>query len=139
MSFTPYLFFSGNCAEAFGRYHEIFGGKLDVMTFADAPPSEAAMPGAEPSMVMHAALTVGDTMLMGSDDPTGDGGPKVGIAVTHTAADEATARAVFDALSDGGRVDMPFEPTFFSNGFGVCTDRFGIPWMIDTAGDPSPD
>jgi PhnB protein len=135
MSFNPYLFFGGDCADAFRRYQEVFGGELSVMTHADLPEGAEPMPGAQPHHVMHAALTVGDGLLMGSDDPTSDGGPKVGVAVAYTAPDVETARRVFEALAEGGKVDMPFEATFWSRGFGACNDRFGIPWMVDTAGE----
>jgi PhnB protein len=133
MSFTPYLFFSGDCAEAFARYHEIFGGDLSVMTHGDLPPDAEAMPGAEPHHVMHAAITTGEALLMGSDDPTSDGGAKVGVAVTFTAPTADEARRVFDALADGGTVDMAMEATFFSEAFGGVHDRWGVPWLIDTA------
>ncbi len=136
MSIHPYLFFSGNCAEAFARYQQVFGGELEVMTHADLPPDAEPMPGAEPHHVMHASLSFGDSMILGSDDPTGDGGPKVGVAVTYTAPDERAAKEAFDALATGGEVTMPFEPTFWSRGFGACNDRFGVPWMVDTAGEP---
>jgi PhnB protein len=137
MGFHPYLFFSnGTCREAFERYHEILGGELSIMANSEAPPGEG-MPGADPSGVMHAALTVGDALLMGSDDPTGDGGAKAGIAVSYSAADEADAARVFEALAEGGEVQMPFAAVFWSKGFGACVDRFGIPWMVD-AGDPEP-
>jgi PhnB protein len=136
MSFHPYLFFSdGRCAEAFRRYHDIFGGDLEVMTNADLPEGEEPMPGGEPHHVMHASIALGGGYLMGSDDPTGDGGPKVGVAVTYTAPDAGEAKRVFEALADGGEVQMPFEPTFFSPGFGACLDRFGVSWMVDTAPD----
>jgi PhnB protein len=137
MSFNPYLFFDGNCAEAFQRYQEIFGGELNVMKNADAPEG-AGMPGAKPDDVMHVSLKVGDAYLMGSDDPTGTGGPKVGAAVAYTAADEGEAKRAFDALADGGETTMPFSATFWSKGFGMCTDRFGVPWMVDTEGEPPP-
>lgn len=138
MSFAPYLFFSdGRCAEAFRHYHEILGGDLEVMTNADVPDGEEPMPGAEPHHVMHASIAIGGGFLMGSDDPTGDGGPKVGVAVTYTAATSDEARRVFEALAEGGEVSMPFEPTFFSTGFGSCLDRFGVSWMVDTAAEQS--
>ena len=133
MTITPYLFFSGDCADAFARYHEVFGGDLQVMTHADLPEGAEPMPGAEPHHVMHAALTFDGDMIMGSDDPTGDGGPKTGIGVAYTAPDVDTAKRVFEALADGGETTMPFGPTFWSSGFGSCNDRFGIPWMVDTA------
>ena len=134
MSFSPYLFFSGDCAEAFRLYEQVFGGEVHVMTHADLPENAEPMPGAEPHHVMHASLSLGGGMLMGSDDPTGDGGAKRGVAVTYTAPDEQTAKRVFDALAEGGEVSMPFSPTFWSKGFGACNDRFGVPWLVDTAG-----
>jgi PhnB protein len=137
MSFNPYLFFTGDCAEAFRRYQEIFGGDLNVMTNADIPDGVEQMPGAEPDHVMHASLKVGDALLMGSDDPTGTAGPKVGAAVAYTASDEGDAKRVFDALADGGETTAPFGATFWSKGFGMCTDRFGVPWMVDTEGEPA--
>lgn len=134
MSFHPYVFFSdGRCAEAFQRYQEIFGGELQVMTNADAPDASDAMPGAEPHHVMHASVQVGEGFLMGSDDPTGDGGPKVGVAVAFSAPDTATGERVFGALAEGGEVFAPFGPTFWSPGFGSCLDRWGVNWMVDTS------
>jgi PhnB protein len=136
MSFNPYLFFSGNCGEAFQRYHEIFGGELNIVKQADVP-EDSRMPGASPDSVMHASIKLGDAFLMGSDDPTGTGGPMVGAAVAFTSEDEAESKRLFDALADGGEITMPFGRTFWSKGFGMCTDRFGVPWMLDTAGEPA--
>jgi PhnB protein len=137
MSFHPYVFFSGDCAAAFQRYQQIFGGELQVMTNADLPEGVEGMPGAEPKHVMHASLTLGEgRLLMGSDDPTGDGGPKTGAAVCYIAPDEQQAKRVFDGLADGGEITMPFAGTFWSRGFGMCTDRYGVPWMVDTVGEP---
>ena len=135
MSVSPYVFFGGECAAAFGRYQEVLGGELEIMTHADLPEGEEGMPGARPEHVMHAALKVGDTLLMGSDDPTSDGGAKVGVAVVYTAPDAVEAERVFTALTEGGAVHVPFAPTFWSKGFGAGLDRFGVPWMIDTAGE----
>jgi len=133
MAFHPYLFFSGNCREAFTRYNEIFGGELFVMTMGEAPGETP--PGADPNTVIHAALTIGDALLMASDDPTGDGGPKVGISVSYNSPDPDEIRRVFDALAEGGEVSQPLMETFFSPAFGMCTDRFGIPWMLSA--DPA--
>jgi len=139
MSVHPYLFFSGGtCAEAFRHYHDVLGGELQVMTFADAPAGEAeGMPGAEPHHVMHASIRLGDCHLMGSDDPTGDGGPKAGIAVSYTAPDTATGERVLARLAEGGELQMPFEATSWSPGFGACVDRWGVSWMVDTAAEGS--
>lgn len=131
MSFHAYVFFSGDCAAAFERYHEVFGGELNLMRNGDAPP-DARMPGTDDSVVMHASLKVGDGLLMGSDDPSGDAGPKVGFSVSYTAPNIATANRVFADLADGGQVTMPIQSTFWAPAFGMVVDRFGVPWMIDT-------
>ena len=129
MAFRPYLFFGGNCREAFSRYHEIFGGELTLMSMKDVPGSEPP-PGQE-DMVVHAAITIGDDLLMASDDPTSDSfGPVQGMMVSYDAADVADAERVFGALSEGGTVTETLQPTFFSVAFGMCTDRFGTPWMV---------
>jgi PhnB protein len=123
MAFRPYLAFAGNCREAFTRYREIFGGELVVLTTADVPP--------EPDTVMHAALTSPDALLMGADDPSGNFDGKVrGMCVNCSLSDPGEAKRVFDALADGGEVQMPLGQTFFSPAFGMCTDRYGVPWMV---------
>lgn len=131
MAFHPYLFLSGTCRDAFTRYQEIFGGELDVMTNGDAPPDQR-MPGAGADVVMHAALSFDGNLLMGSDDPSGDGGPMRGFSVNFTAADSGEAQRVFDALAEGGQVTMPMEKTFWAEAFGMCIDRFRVPWMVST-------
>jgi PhnB protein len=136
MAFCPYLLFTGDCADAFKRYHRIFGGEISLMTFADVPEGES-MPGADPTQVMHVSLKLGESSLMGSDDPNGAGGPRVGSAVAYVAKDAREAKRVFEALADGGTTTMPFATTFWSKGFGMCTDRFGVPWMVDTEGEPA--
>ena len=133
MAFHPYLFFGGNCREAFNRYQEIFGGELFVMAMKDVPPSEQQQPVSDDiaDLVLHAALTVADNLLMGSDDPTADSfGPVQGMQVSFSAADVAEVQRVFDALADGGKITAPATATFFSPLFGMCVDRFGTPWMV---------
>lgn len=130
MSFDPYLFFSGDCAEAMAFYSEVFGVEAEVMTHADLPPDAEPMPGAEPHHVMHASIAMNGALLMASDDPSGTGGPKEGFAISYTAADEAEVERVCNALAEGGRVDMPVEATFWSPAFGAVTDRFGVSWMV---------
>jgi PhnB protein len=137
MAFRPYLFFGGNCREAFNRYREIFGGELTVITMKDVPGEEPA-PGMEDT-VIHAALTFGDELLMASDEPTADSfGPVQGMMVSYDAADVDDAKRVFEALAEGGTVTQALEPTFFSEAFGMCTDRFGTPWMVVAPQPPQP-
>ena len=129
MTFDPYIHFQGNCRAAMQAYREIFGGTLEVMTYAE-------MPGAPPDMaastlVMHATLRVGDRNVMASDFPPGtEGDPQQAMTISHEAATEAEARRIFAALGEGGTVISPFQPTFWSDGFGMVKDRFGTHWMI---------
>ncbi len=131
MAIHPYIIFSGNCRQAFEHYQQVLGGQLEWSKFADVP-ADSQMPGADPEQIMHVTLSGDDIILMGSDDPTGDDGPKVGVAVAFVGTDIDKNRAVFDGLSAGGTVEMPFGPTFWSPGFGMCRDQFGVPWMVDT-------
>lgn len=129
MAFRPYLFFGRNCRDAFTRYQEIFGGELFVMTMKDAPGEEP--PPELADVVIHAAITIGDDLLMGSDDPTTDDiGTVNGMMVSYDAKDVDDAKRVMDALAEGGSVTQALEPTFFSEAFGMCVDRFGTPWMV---------
>ena len=132
MAFRPYLAFAGACRDAFTRYQEIFGGELVLLTMADVPADAGPPPdGASADAIMHAALMVGDDLLMGADDPSGSfDGTVDGMCVNYAAPDVAEATRVFAALSDGGKVQLPVGETFFSPAFGMCTDRFGTPWMV---------
>src|SRR2546426_563620 len=99
---------------------------------ADAPADAGPPPtGASADAIMHAALTSGDELLMGADDPSGGFDGRVnGMCVNYSVPDAGDATRVFDALSEGGQVQMPLGETFFSPAFGMCTDRFGTPWMV---------
>jgi PhnB protein len=82
MDFNPYLFFGGNCREAFTRYHEIFGGDVVILRMGDTPDA-GDVPPEQADLVIHAAITVGDALLMGSDDPMSESfGPVQGMMVT---------------------------------------------------------
>jgi PhnB protein len=140
MSLHTYLFFTNTTRAAMTRYHEILGGQLDIMTAADMPPGESMPDDVADDFVIHAALTLGEhDLLMASDDPTGDGTGVKGASIHLGVSDAAEARRIFDALADGGRVDMELEPTFWSPLFGSCVDRYGVSWMIDVETDLSSD
>ena len=136
MAFRPYLNFGGNCREAFTRYQEIFGGELVLLPFSQVP-LEFAPPPEQADLIMHAALMSQGNLLMASDDPSESFGPVQGMYVNCTVADGAEAERVFQALADGGQVTMPLAETFWSPKFGMCVDRFGIPWMVN-AEAPTP-
>jgi PhnB protein len=132
MAFRPYLAFAGNCREAFTHYQEVFGGELVLLTTADVPADAGPPPPGTPSdSIMHAALTAGDDLLMGADALGGafDGNVN-GMCVNWSVAEVGEAKRVFDALAEGGEVQMPIGETFFSPAFGICKDRHGTPWMI---------
>jgi PhnB protein len=136
MSLHPYLFFTNTTRQAMTRYHEIFGGDLEIMSAADLPQGEATPFETADDFVIHAALTFGDgDLLMASDDPSGDGSGVKGAAINVTIDDTDDARRIFEALADGGSVDMALGETFWSPLFGACTDRFGVAWMVNVASD----
>jgi PhnB protein len=137
MAFHPYLTFGGNCRDAFTRYQEIFGGDLAVMTMAEMPSDQPPHPD-QADLVMHAALTFDGHVLMASDDPTGNFDGVRGMHVNYSVADVAEAERVFAALAEGGTVVMPIAETFWSPRFGMCVDRFGIPWMVNVTVDVPP-
>lgn len=138
MAFSTYLFFTGDCRAAMERYREIFGGDLQIVTGADVPAeaSDGEAPAMPAEAVMHAALVTVDSVLLASDDPTAEGQPvKEGFRVNYSASDADDASRVFEALTRGGTVELELGATFFSPAFGMCTDEFGIPWMIGVAAD----
>ncbi len=134
---TPYLFFNGTCAEALDAYADILGGTVEArMTMADAPP-DMGIPEDRKGWIMHSTLKVGDGQIYLSDDWGANSPPMDGTSVMMEFDTAAEARRVFDRLSEGGAVRMPFEPTFWSAGFGTLTDRFGIRWMVGTSEEPA--
>ena len=136
MSFSPYIGFSGAAREAMTAYAAIFrASDLQIMAFADLP-ADQRPPGTD-DFVMHAQFSAGPgAPLMGCDIPPGMGTAGMGgSSVFHAAPDVATAHRVFDALADGGSVEMPLAASFWSAAFGMLTDRFGTRWMISVAPD----
>ena len=133
MAFYPYLNFGGNCREAFTRYHEIFGGEVNILGTDEMPSDDQAeMPEGMEDLVMHAALMMEDGgLLMASDAQPGEFGPVQHMYVNYSTTDIDHARKVWDALVEGGEVEMEAGETFWAPFFGVCKDRFGIPWMIN--------
>jgi len=126
-----YLFFDGNCADAMRFYERIFGGKLEMMTHAQSPIAGQTPPGSA-DRIMHARLALDGRNLMASDSMVGHpyGGMK-GFSLSLIYPTEAEAKKTFDALAEGGQVTMPLQKTFWAEAFGMLTDRYGTPWMIN--------
>ncbi|WP_407111886.1 VOC family protein (plasmid) [Streptomyces sp. DSM 116494] len=126
---NPYVSFDGNARQAMEFYKEVFGGKLRLNTFGDA-----GHPGAEGSdKIMHGMLSTTDGFtLMGADMPPGmEYAPGNTFAVSISGEDEAALRGYWEQLSGGGSVAVPLEKQMWGDLFGMCTDRFGIPWMVN--------
>src|SRR5579884_413908 len=131
LTLNPYLAFNGQCEEAFKFYEQCLGGKITAMMTNEASPMGAQMPPEARKKIMHACLEIGDQRLMGGDAPAGHDSKPHGFCVSVHIADLAQAERVFQALSAQGTIQMPFQATFWSAGFGMLTDRFGIPWMVN--------
>ena len=135
---NPYVFFNGNCADAMRFYAGIIGGKLDILTHADAPPDAQSPPGSE-HLVMHARLAKPGFELMASDDmPNSDYAGMHGFYLSLGYEDIAEARRTFEALAQGGEIRLAFGKTFWAEGFGMLRDRFGTPWMVSGGMAPRP-
>lgn len=134
MKITPYLAIEKNCEEALEFYAKVLNGKVvNVMRFKDMP-GDAQMPGSSPDAIMHAEVNFGDQSIYVSQMSVTSLDDKSPPVTLHTSwPDFETAQSVFSALSEGGTVMMPFGKTFFSPGFGVLTDKYGIQWMADIA------
>jgi len=136
MNVDPYLHFNGNCEEAFRLYEKALGGKIEMMlTYDQAPPGDNPTPKGWEKKIMHVRLSVGDQIIMASDAPPGHYKPMQGFSVSLAPDSKAKAEKMFNALAEGGTVMMPFQKTFWAEGFGMVTDRFGTPWMVNYAGN----
>jgi PhnB protein len=135
MQLNPYLMFDGQCETAFKFYEQCLGGKIDaMMTYGESPMAEET-PSQSRDLIMHASLTVGDEVLMGSDTPSGQFQAPQGFYVSLHFKDPIEAERIFHALAEKGTVEMALQETFWASRFGMLFDRFGTPWMINC--DPS--
>ena len=129
--FVPYLAFDGECETAFKFYEKALRGEIVAMLrLADAPPDVPRTPETA-NRIMHARLKVGDRVLMGGDAPAGLASKPQGFCVSVQVDEPAEAERVFAELSAGGKIMMPIGPTFWSERFGMFTDKFGVPWMVN--------
>ena len=128
---NPYIAFSDNAREAMQFYREVFGGELSLSTFGEMG---GAPPGHEDA-IMHAMLeTPGGFTLMASDTPPGmsrSGGSDISISLSGDDADDL--RGWFARLAEGGSVTLPLEKQMWGDEFGMCTDRFGVGWLVNVA------
>jgi PhnB protein len=128
----PYLAFDGSCAEAMRFYAKVLGGKLDLLTFGQSPMAEHT-PKDALNRIMHARLALdGNGFLYAGDCPPGMPYQGIhGVSITLNYDAVAEVERVFNALADGGKVTMPLGPTFWAKRFGMVTDKFGCPWIVN--------
>jgi len=127
---NPYISFRDDARQALEFYQDVFGGNLNVNTFGQY--GDANAPGAD--NVMHGQLDTDNVFtLMAADTPPGmDFNEGAGsITISLSGDDERELRGYWDKLSEGGTVTMPFEKQMWGDLFGMCTDKFGVPWMVD--------
>jgi len=131
MKINPYLFYDGNCEAAFKHYEKVLGAKIELLLRNEEAPLDMPSPPERKKKIMHGRISIDGEVLMASDAPPDHFHKPQGFSVSLTFADPAEAERKFTALCEGGSVNMPFGKTFFSRGFGMGTDPFGIPWMVN--------
>jgi PhnB protein len=131
MYVEPYLFLDGRCEEALDFYKKAIGAEVTALIrFKDSPDPTMVHGGADLNKILHAVFRVGETTIMTSDGRN-QGKPNFqGFALSISVKTEAESKKLFNALAEGGRVEMPLAKTFFSPSFGMVADRFGIMWML---------
>ncbi len=126
---NPYLTFAGNCREAMEFYKQALDAGLELMTFADAPMD---VPPEAKNNILHATITFGDAVIMAADNMPGQtGGFGAGNAIYIASPSTEEGERFFNNLSQGGQVTMPFAKMFWDAMFGMCTDKFGVSWMVN--------
>ena len=130
MDVTPYLTFDGNCEAACEFYAEVFGGDITALQRVRNSPVADQLPPEVQDKVLHASVGIGPRDIYASDALMGPYEPPRGIRISVSFPDRDRAIRIFKRLAKDGTTVMPFERTFWAEGFGMCTDRFGTPWMI---------
>jgi len=134
---SPYLAFNGNCREAMEFYQSVLGGELEVSTFRDFASTQT--PQEYQDNIMHSTLKSDTLELMASDGAPGT--PVIfgdSVSISLAGKDEAQLTTFFNGLSAGGTITMPLEKQVWGDKFGMCTDKFGIHWMVNiSSGSPA--
>jgi len=135
MTLNPHvsLAFNGQCEEAFRFYERCLGGRIvSIFTWGKSPMAGDAPPGWA-GKVMFASMTLDGTLISGSDVPPAHYEPPRGFELMIEPDDPVDAERLFHALAENGTTTMPIQQTFWAERFGMCVDRFGIPWMVNCA------
>ncbi len=132
MKVQAYLTFGGRCEEALEFYKKSVGAEVTgLLRWKESPEKDMKGPPGYEEKIMNAAFRIGETQLM-ADDGMGEKTPEFkGMTLVIEVADDAEAKQVFNALGEGGNVTMPLIKTFWTSSFGMLTDKFGVPWMVN--------
>jgi len=131
MQLNPYLNFQGQCEEAFKSYEKTLKGNIEFLMRDGESPMAHETPSDQKNSVMHATLRFGAQVIMGADAPPQHYEKPQGFSISINVNDVEEAERIFQELSAGGSIRMPLQKTFWAERFGMFTDRFDIPWMIN--------
>lgn len=131
MVINAYLGFNGNCEEAFNLYEKVLGGKIEFLARYGETPAAGQVPPDWKNKVIHERMSVDGQVLMGGDAPPDHYDIAAGMMVSISVKEPGEAERIFKGLSEGGKVSMPIQETFWSQRFAMWIDRFGIPWMVN--------
>lgn len=130
---NPYIFFNGNCEEAFTFYKSVFGNDLSMAKYKDAPQTDRQIFHEEDNKVMHVSLPISrETTLMGADFKglNNQSAPANNFALYVNTDTKEEADRMFRKLSEDGQINMPMTEVFWGSYYGFLTDKFGIGWKI---------
>ena len=134
MKVQAYISYRGRCEEALDFYKNTIGAEVTgLMRWKDSPDAAMKRPPGFDEKVMNASFRIGDTALMADDSPGEAHAEFKGMTLAIEVADDAEAKRVFTALGEGGKVTMALMKTFWTSSFGMLTDKFGVPWMVNVA------
>lgn len=132
MQIEAYLHFPGNCEEALKFYAQCLGGGVagDIYRYSAMPPGEMDVPAGWSDKVLHATFEAEGARFMASDVPPAQSKPGYNGFAMSISTGKDRGQKVFELLSAGGQVTMPWGPPFWGGMFGMLTDQFGVPWMV---------
>lgn len=135
MKANIYLNFNGNAEEAFHFYRSVFGGEFSAVHRMGEAPESDKLPEKERNRILHIGLPVGDNLMLMASDIIESAGHKLNEGNNYYISihpdSETEAHQFFNALAEGGEIEMPLKQQFWGSLFGAFTDKYGIKWMVD--------
>lgn len=133
MQVQAYLNFAGRCEEALDFYKQAIAAEvIMLMRWKESPDPQMKAASGREEKIMHAAFKVGESTLMADDGMASEKSEFKGVTLALSAASDAETQGLFDALAQGGNIQMPLTKTFWTSSFGMLQDKFGVSWMVMT-------